>query len=136
MTNDLTIIEEKANNKTSYIAKEIKTIDEKKKLFNALEKCDKVINDCVGEEITLSNVYIEVKEHVNEETGEVKNKFKTILFDKNGVSYVAGAYGIYNAIVRIMAIYGKPEDWTEEVRVKFVKKKIDKDKSSLTLELL
>ncbi|MCX4254709.1 MAG: hypothetical protein OSJ63_05545 [Bacilli bacterium] len=136
MTNDLTIINEKANNKVSYIGKEVKTIEEKKQLFNALEKCDFIINECVGKEITVSNVYIEAKEIVDEETGEAKTKFKTILFDKEGKTYVAGAYGIYNAVVRILSIYGKPEEWTEEVKVKFIKKKIDNTKSSLTLELL
>lgn len=136
MTNDLTIINEKASNKVQYIGKEVKTIEEKKKLFNALEKCDYVINDCVNKEIIVSNVYIEAKEYIEETTGELKTKFKTILFDKEGKTYVAGAYGIYNAVVRILSIYGKPEEWSEEVKVKFIKKKIDNTKSSLTLELL
>lgn len=134
MTNDLAVFEQ--NNRRSYLSIEPKTIEEKKEVFNALESCDNLLNDCVGKEIEIKNIYIEEHEDVKGETGEVKSKFRTIIFAKEGTTYATGSYGVYNAIMRIIAIYGSPELWEEPIRVKVIKRKIKDNKTSLSLELL
>ena len=67
-----------------YCSKLVKTEEEKKQLFNALETCDALLNDCVGTEIELKDIYVEERQTVDEETGELKTKYRTILFDVNG----------------------------------------------------
>ena len=35
-----------------------------KELFNALESCDALLNDCVGQEIEIQDIYVEEKQVV------------------------------------------------------------------------
>ena len=63
------------------------TEESKKQLFNALETCDALLNDCVGQEIEIKDIYVEERQVIDEESGEVKNKYRTILFDASGQTY-------------------------------------------------
>lgn len=111
------------------------TEEEKKKLFNTLEQCDALLNDCVGTEIEIKDVYCEEREVVDEDTGEVKTKFRTILFATNGQTYATGSYGIFNVIKKIIQIYGFPT-WENGIKVKVAKRPIKDGKQTLTLNLL
>ena len=119
-----------------YCSKVTKTEKEKKELFNALESCDALLNDCVGQEIEIKDMYVEEKQVVDDETREIKTKYRTILFDKSGQTYATGSYGIYNVMKKIVGIYGLPETWENPLKVKVAKRKIKDNKESLTLILL
>lgn len=118
-----------------YCSKVVETEKEKKELFNALESCDALLNDCVGQEIKIKDMYVEEKQ-VIDETGEVKTKYRTILFDENGQTYATGSYGIYNVLKKIVQIYGLPESWEKPLKVKVAKRPIGNGKQSLTLTLM
>lgn len=118
-----------------YCSKVANTDEEKKDLFNALESCDALLNDCVGQEINLKDVYCEEKEVLDEETGETRKKYRTILFDVSGQTYATGSYGIFNIMKKIFAIYGMPT-WENGIKVKVTKRPIGNGKTSLTLTLV
>lgn len=122
--------------KNVYCSKVAETEKEKKELFNALESCDVLLNDCVGQEIEIKDMYVEEKQVIDHETGEVKTKYRTILFDKNGQTYATGSYGIYNVLKKIVQIYGLPESWEKPLKVKVAKRPIGNGKQSLTLILM
>lgn len=132
--NQLTLFSEISQN--IYCSKVAKTEKEKKELFNALESCDALLNDCVGQEIEIQDIYVEEKQKPDEETGEVVTKYRTILFDKSGQTYATGSYGIYNVMKKIVGIYGFPNTWEKPLKVKVAKKSIKDNKQSLTLILL
>ena len=117
-----------------YCSKEVETEEQKKDLFNALESCDALLNDCVGQDIELKDIYVEEKQ-VQDENGEMKIKYRTILFDANGQTYATGSYGIYNILRKIVGIYGTPDTWNEPIKVKVDKRPIGNGKSTLTLIL-
>lgn len=119
-----------------YCSKIAETETEKKELFNALESCDALLNNCVGQEIDIKDIYIEEKQVLDEEIGEIKPKYRTILFDKNGQTYATGSYGIYNVLKKIVQIYGLPENWEKPLKVKVAKRPIGNGKQSLTLTLM
>ena len=119
-----------------YCSKIAESEKEKKELFNALESCDALLNDCVGQEIEIKDIYVEEKQVVDEETGEMKTKYRTILFDENGQTYATGSYGIYNVLKKIVQIYGLPESWEKPLKVKVAKRPIGNGKQSLTLTLM
>lgn len=119
-----------------YCSKVAETEKEKKELFNALENCDALLNDCVGQEIKIKDMYVEEKQVIDDETGELKTKYRTILFDENGQTYATGSYGIYNVLKKIVQIYGLPESWEKPLKVKVAKRPIGKGKQSLTLTLM
>lgn len=119
-----------------YCSKVAETEKEKKELFNALESCDALLNDCEGQEIEIQDVYVEEKQVVDEETGELKTKFRTILFDKSGQTYATGSYGIFNVLKKIVSIYGLPNTWEKPLKVKVAKRPIGNGKKSLTLIIM
>ena len=119
-----------------YCSKVAETETEKKELFNALESCDALLNNCVGQEIKIKDMYVEEKQVIDDETGEVKTKYRTILFDENGQTYATGSYGIYNVLNKIVQIYGLPENWEKPLKVKVAKRPIGNGKQSLTLTLM
>lgn len=119
-----------------YCSKVAETEKEKKELFNALESCDALLNDCVGQEIDIKDMYVEEKQVMDDETGEIKTKYRTILFDENGQTYATGSYGIYNILKKIVQIYGLPETWEKSLKVKVAKRPIGNGKQSLTLTLM
>lgn len=119
-----------------YCSMNVTTDEEKKKLFNTLESCDVLLNDCVGNEIAIKDIYIEERNVIDEETGELRTKYRTIIFDENGQTYATGAYGIYNVLKKIVQIYGTPDLWQEPLKVKVAKKPIGNGKQSLTLILI
>lgn len=119
-----------------YCSKFVESEEDKKELFNALETCDALLNDCVGTEIEIKDIYVEEREVANEETGELKKKYRTILFDASGQTYATGSYGIYNIIKKIVTIYGLPETWENPLKVKVAKRPIGNGKQSLTLTLV
>lgn len=132
--NEVTLFSEVKNN--VYCSLEVKTIEDKKALFNALEQCDVLLNDCVGNEIAIKDIYCEERDIFDNESGEVKKKYRTILFDENGQTYVTGSYGIYNVIKKIVTIYGLPTSWENPLKVKVSKRPIGNGKQSLTLTLV
>ena len=119
-----------------YCSKLAESEKEKKELFNALETCDALLNDCVGQEINIKDIYCEEKQVVDNETSEIKTKYRTILFDENGQTYATGSYGIYNVLKKIVQIYGLPETWEKPLKVKVAKRPIGNGKQSLTLTLM
>lgn len=119
-----------------YCSKKAETDEEKKELFNALESCDALLNDCVGQEIEIEDIYVEEKQVVDETTGELKNKYRSILFDVTGQTYATGSYGIYNVLKKIVGIYGLPDSWEKPLKVKVTKRPIGNGKQSLTLTLI
>ena len=121
--------------RNAFCSKVTASIEEKKELFNALEKCDLLLKDVVGQEINVKDVYIEKYDKVDEETGEVRTKFRTILFDVNGTSYATGSYGIANVIEKMIMVFGKPT-WENGIPVRVEQKKIDNNRTSLTLTLI
>ena len=86
--------------------------------------------------IEIKDIYVEEREVVDEETGELKKKYRTILFDASGQTYATGSYGIYNIIKKIVTIYGLPETWANPLKVKVAKRPIGNGKQSLTLTLV
>lgn len=119
-----------------YCSKVAESEKDKKELFNALESCDALLNDCVGQEIEIKDIYVEQKEVVDDETGVVKTKFRTIIFDKNGQTYATGSYGIFNILKKLVGIYGLPTTWEKPLKVKVAKRPIGNGKQSLTLTLM
>ena len=130
--NELTLFNENVGK--IFCSKEVKKDEEKKELFNALETCDALLNDCVGQEINIKDVYCEERDIVNEE-GVVVKKYRTILFDVNGQTYATGSYGIFNIIRKLMTIYGVPT-WEKGIKVKVAKRPLGNGKSTLTLTLV
>ena len=118
------------------------------KLYNSLQECDVKLNDIKGSVITIVDIFVEKKEVperdektdeliVDEESGEVKTKtkFRTILFDDEGKTYVSSAYGIYNSLRQIIPIFNNPSK-DNPLKVKVGTRKLQNGKESLILTVV
>ena len=58
---------------TAYSSIKAVSMEEKKAFFNAVNSTEKRIGDCINEVINIKDVYVEVVQCVNRETGEAKD---------------------------------------------------------------
>ncbi len=134
--NEVVNAEPQRDSEMTYCSVICKTNEERKYLFNALEQADVLLNDVVGTEFELKDVYINRYERINEETGEIEPKVRIILFDTEGKSYACGSFGIFNILRRMFEVFGTPNQWEQPLKVRVVKKDIKDNKKMLSLELI
>lgn len=117
----LTLVDEmERNTKEVFCSMEGNTMEEKKKIFNAMSKCDFRVADRLNTPIALNDVIIQKYTSVNDETGEVTEKKRIILIDKDGVTYASASNGLYNSLLRLFAIIGMPNTWTEPINIEVI----------------
>lgn len=112
-----------------YCSVNLSDADAKKKVFNALNKVDKNLKEEVNCPVTVRDFYIEPAELpqtdnngnpvVDEATGEVVTTIapRIILFDADGISHGCCSQGVYNSLVRLVAMFGTPDKWDEPITV-------------------
>jgi hypothetical protein len=119
---------------SAYCSIEPKTEEEAILIYNASNNPDKRLKDCIGEIISVKDVYCETVELENEQTGELSRSPRIVLIDDKGVSYTCVSFGIFNALKKLMAIFGTPT-WEKPLKLKV--KQISKGtRNLLTLELV
>lgn len=111
------LIADLTSSSNSYCSFKGDTPEKKAQLFEAMTNPDKRLRDCVGETILVTDIYCEVVNCTNEETGEVTQAPRIVLIDKDGVSYTCVSLGILSALKRLMSIYGKPT-WGDGIPLK------------------
>lgn len=133
--NNIVLFNKENNERQMFATIDASTMENKAKLFNATENADVLANDCVGEKFTLVDAYIERIPTVDEETGEAKVKYRTILFGEDGKTYASGAYGIYNTVAKILSIYGIETLHDKGLKVEIAKGTTKGNKTRLFLKV-
>lgn len=93
------------------------TLDQKKRLYRAMTNPDSKLSDCINMEINLVDAYIEWAEVTHDQTGEIEQVPRVVLFDANGKTYTATSKGIYNSLYRLFVVFGVPH-WETPIPVK------------------
>lgn len=119
---------------TQYTSMKAETKDEKAAMFNAMNNPDKRLADCINMQIKAKDLYIEVVNCTNEETGEVNACPRIVIIDEKGVSYQAVSIGIYSALKKVIQVFGEPT-WIEPVTLE-VKQVTKGAKKMLTLNVV
>lgn len=141
MKNELVIFNpENTNEREMYTTVDLGTEEARVDLFNATESADVLLNDIVGQTLTINNIYIEknpVKE-IDDETGEVTFngvKYRTILFDTDGRTYATGSYGVYNSVRKMIDLLGV-NIINKGIKVEVIKVPTKDGKQKLSLKLV
>ena len=141
MKNDLVIFNpENTMEREMYTTVDLNTEESRIELFNATESADVLLNDIVGQTITINNIYVEknpIKE-VDDETGEVTFngvKYRTILFDTDGQTYATGSYGVYNSVRKMIDLLGI-NIINKGIKVEVIKVPTKDGKQKLSLKLV
>lgn len=92
------------------------TIEDKKKIFNLDDSCDKKINDCKYEKLRIKDILIRRIEkplenpEIDEETGEIirdkEVKLITILIDEQDKSYVTASKSFGIKMLKYIDMFG------------------------------
>lgn len=119
---------------TQFCSMKAETDEEKAKLFNAMNNPDERLSDSINKQIKAKDLYIEVVQCTNEETGEVTSCPRIVIIDDKGKSYQCVSIGIYSALKKVIQVYGAP---TWETPVKLEVKQITKGaRKMLTLNVI
>ncbi len=119
---------------TSFCSMKAETDEQKAKLYNAMNNPEKRLADCINMQIKAKDLYIEVVNCTNEETGEVTACPRIVIIDDKGVSYQAVSVGIYSALKKAIMVYGAPT-WVKPVTME-VKQITKGNKKMLTLNVV
>jgi hypothetical protein len=106
---------------------DVETREDKIWLMNLLEGNEETGNglkDHVGKVIEVANIITRRYDKVNEETGQIEFGVLTYLLTPDRIAYVTSSKNVYFSVIRIMELFGKPneEGWVN-IQVKVLKEK-------------
>lgn len=91
--------------------------EEKANLFNATNNPAHRIADYINSTIHIKDVFCEIVNVTNRETGEVSQCPRVVLIDDKGEGYQAVSFGVFSALKKLMQVYGVPT-WEPAIPVK------------------
>lgn len=109
------------------------SLEAKKLVYNASNNPTHKIDDYINKEIALKDVFVEIIELVNENTGELEQAPRIVLIDDKGESYQCVSNGIFGSLKKLMAIFGEPT-WEDPIHVVVKQVKVKRG-TMLTLEV-
>lgn len=105
--------------KSSFTSLKNETNEEKQILYKAMSNPDKRLGDCINMVIEAKDLFMEQVEMTNQETGEITTCPRIVIVDKNGVSYQSVSFGVFNALKRVISVFGSPT-WEQPVPLKVI----------------
>lgn len=133
---ELAIIKSKAETETGTLISTETTVQDKKEIFNIENgECDIRLNDIVGQEIEITNVFMKrivskLKDEdieINEQTGEIVSDKKisvvTILLDKDNKKYVTASKIFAMSVLNLIRTFGI-EDLQKGLKIRIIKKSV------------
>lgn len=103
-------------------------MESKKLLYKAMTKPDFKLNDCFNKKIAMKDIFCETV-LVAGDDGTERQCPRIVIIDAEGKSYQSVSFGVFNALKRIMTIFGEPT-WEEPLTI--VPVQISKGKNKLT----
>lgn len=104
------------------------------RIFAALNNPTNNIADFINKRLSIVNVLVEVREILNEDTGEVEAAPRVVLIDEKGESYQAVSKGIFSAVQNAYTVFGEAP-WNPPLQIE-VKQKPVKRGSMLTFNVV
>ena len=98
MMTDNGFIADLTSAKTQFCSITPKTNDEKATLFKAMNNPDFRLSDMINKVIKVKDVYVEVVDCHNDETGEVTQCPRIVFIDDKGVGYQCVSIGVFSAL--------------------------------------
>lgn len=103
------------------------------KIYNAMNNPEFRVADFINKKIEVQDVLIEVREILNEDTGEIARVPRIVLIDTNGKGYQATSVGMHNAIRNAFLAFG-PAPWNPALAFE-IKQRSTKNGSMLTADV-
>lgn len=107
------------------------------KVFNVMNNPEHRVGDYINKTINVKDVFVEIIEVENQETGEMEQAPRIVLIDDKGEAYQAVSKGIFNALKNLMTIeyIGSPT-WEPPLKLEVKQVPVGKGNSMLTLNMV
>lgn len=128
MDDNKNFIADLTSRQTTFCSLKANTPAEKAMLFKAMNNPEKRVGDCINMTINAKDLFCEVVNCVNQQTGEVQSCPRIVIIDDKGVGYQAVSLGVFSAIKKIIQVFGMPS-W--ETPLPLVVKQITKGERKL-----
>lgn len=103
---------------SSYCSMVPATQEEQKALYNAVNAPAHKLSEYIGQEITVSDVYVEIVTLTNPETGDTSQAPRIVLFDGTGESWACTSTGVFGSLKKLFAVFGTPDTWKEPITLR------------------
>lgn len=103
------------------------------KFYNAMNNPEFRVADFINKVIRVKDVLVEIRDLINEETGEVDRVPRVVLIDDEGKGYQATSKGIYGAVKNAYIAFGSAP-WDEPLEFT-IKQRPTKNGSMLTADI-
>lgn len=110
------------------------TKEQKAMIYRAMNNPDKRLADMINMEIAVTDMYCEVVQLADQNTGEIVNMPRIVLIDENGVSYQCVSKGIFSSVRKLIGLYGEPT-WHEPIHLIVKSIKTRNSTTALTLDI-
>lgn len=112
------------------------TGDRKKdaQIFSALNNPEFRIANFINKRIKVSNVLVEIRDLLNDDTGEIETVPRVVLIDEEGKAYQATSKGIFTALKNAFTIFGAAP-WTPALEIEIKQIAVGKG-SMLTFDVV
>lgn len=124
MANEMTIT---GTNETIVTSLTLSTIEDKKKMFNAMNVTDFSLSDHLDEPIHVVDYLIHDCE-ISDDNGETQETKRLVIFDKDGKTYSTVSNSAYDSFGKIITIFGEPSEWNGEIAIRATERKSRKYK--------
>jgi hypothetical protein len=124
MANEMTIT---GTNETIVTSLTLSTIEDKKKMFNAMNVTDFSLSDHLDEPIHVVDYLIHDCE-IADDNGEMQETKRLVIFDKDGKTYSTVSNSAYDSFGKIITIFGEPSEWNGEIAIRATERKSRKYK--------
>lgn len=124
MANELTIT---GTNETIVTSLTLDSIEDKKKMFNAMNATDYSLSERLEQPIKVVDYLIHDCE-IADDNGEKQETKRLVLFDEDGKTYSTVSISAYDSFGKIVTIFGEPSEWNGELSIKATEKKSRKYK--------
>ena len=115
MDGDNNFIVDLTSRTTQYCSMVANTPEDKAILYNAMNNPAYRLADCINQTINVKDVFVEVVNCTNEQTGEVKPCPRIVLIDDKKQGYQCVSIGVFSAIKKLFGVYGEPDTWVRPV---------------------
>ncbi len=91
------------------------------KIFAALNNPQFRVADFINKQIKVANILVEIREILNEDSGEIETAPRVVLISDEGKAYQAVSKGIFSAVKNAFEVFGAaPWDPPLEIEIKQV----------------
>nr|UVY25577.1 MAG: Single-stranded DNA-binding protein [Bacteriophage sp.]UWG00143.1 MAG: Single-stranded DNA-binding protein [Bacteriophage sp.]UWG11507.1 MAG: Single-stranded DNA-binding protein [Bacteriophage sp.] len=115
MDGDTNFIVDLTSRTTQYCSMVAESAEDKAILYNAMNNPAFRLGDCINQTINVKDIFVEVVNCTNEQTGEVKPCPRIVLIDDKKQGYQCVSIGVFSAIKKLFGVYGEPHNWAKPV---------------------